>query len=285
MFRLARVPPTLRGTVRRLVAFDETAAEVVQRRQAPTPTCTLVIGLADPLRVDGALHRAFVGGLTDVAALTEFAGHQAGVQADLTPLGALRLLGVAPAGLVGLDALGPDLARLPERLADLPSWSARLAAVVAVLETRLATSGRRPDPEVARAWRQLDRGAGRVPVAALAADVGWSRRHLTRRFTDQVGLSPTTAGRVLRFRRAADLLVPPPGTVAAAPRVADVAAACGYADHAHLDREFTALAGCTPTAYRTAWSTVAVDPADVERDGEVPDVQDSGRRAPGGSSA
>ncbi|WP_433800891.1 helix-turn-helix domain-containing protein [Actinomycetospora sp. CA-084318] len=263
MFRLARVPPTLHGTVRRLVAFDEESAVVVRRRQAPTSTCTLVVGLADPLRVDGVDRTAFVGGLTVASAITEFAGHQAGVQADLTPVGTLRLFGVALEGLVGLDALGTDLAELPERLADLPSWSDRLAAVVAVLESRLATTGRGPDPEVARAWGRLERSAGRHPVAALADDVGWSRRHLTRRFTAQIGLSPTTAGRVLRFRRAADLLVPPAGTSVPATAIADVAAACGFADHAHLDREFAALAGCSPTAYRAAWSTVAVDPTDV----------------------
>ncbi|MCD2186487.1 helix-turn-helix domain-containing protein [Actinomycetospora soli] len=263
MFRLARVPATLRGTVRRLVAFDEGSEVVVRRRQAPTSTCTLVVGLADPLRVDGVEHAAFVTGLTVASAITEFAGHQAGVQADLTPVGALRLFGVALEGLVGLDALGPDLARLPDRLADLPSWSARLATVVAVLERRLATTGRIPDPEVARAWARLEHSAGRHPVAALADDVGWSRRHLTRRFTAQIGLSPTTAGRVLRFRRAADLLVPPVGAGGSTVRIADVAAACGFADHAHLDREFAALAGCSPTEYRAGWSTVAVDPADV----------------------
>ncbi len=264
MFRLAVVPPSLRGVVRRLVAYDEVSATVVRRRQAPTSTCTLVVGLADPLRVDGVGRGAFVGGLTDTAALTEFAGHQAGVQADLTPLGALRLFGVALPGLVALDELDPELARLPGRLADLPSWSARLAAVAAVLEGRLATSGRVADAEVARAWWRLERSSGRTPVTALADEVGWSRRHLSRRFSAQIGLSPTTAGRVLRFRRAADLLVPPPGTPAVPSSVADVAAACGFADHAHLDREFAALAGCSPTAYRLGWSTVAVDPAEVE---------------------
>ena len=43
-------------------------------------------------------------------------------------------------------------------------------------------------------------------------------------------------------------------------RIADVAAATGYADHAHLDREFRALAGCTPTAWL--------------REQEFPDVQE-----------
>ncbi|MEJ2869937.1 helix-turn-helix domain-containing protein [Actinomycetospora sp. OC33-EN08] len=265
MFRLAPVPSALRGVVRRLVAYDESADAPVRRRQAPAATCTLVVGFGDPLRVDGNALGAFVGGLTDATALTEFHGRQRGIQADLTPVGALRLFGTSLPGAVPLDALDPDWGRLPARLAALPDWSVRLDAVVDALVRRLDRA-RGADPEVWRAWSLLERSAGRAPVGGIAADVGWSRRHLTRRFTAQVGLSPTTAGRVLRFRRAADLLVPPPGSIRPSPpRIADIAAACGFADHAHLDREFAALAGCSPRAYVAEWAGVAVDPAEVVR--------------------
>ncbi|MDL5154827.1 helix-turn-helix domain-containing protein [Actinomycetospora termitidis] len=263
MFLVADVPAPLRGVVRRLVAYDERATDPVRRRQAPGATCTLVIGLADPLLVDGTALGSFAGGLTDVPALTEFRGHQRGLQADLTPGGALRLFGTPLPGTVPLDALGPAWARLPGRLAELPGWAARLTALAGTLTALL--DGAPPDPEVRRAWSLLESSAGRVPVGSIAADVGWSRRHLSRRFGTQLGLSPTTAGRVLRFRRAADLLVPPAGTAAVVRRIADVAADCGFADHAHLDREFAALAGCSPRAYVAGWADVAVDPAEVTR--------------------
>ncbi|MFC5065080.1 helix-turn-helix domain-containing protein [Actinomycetospora atypica] len=263
MFLLGRVPPALRGVVRRLAAYDERSDLPVRRRQAPAATCTLVVGIADPLRVDGRRVGSFAAGLTDTAAVTEFAGHQAGVQADLTPLGAWRLLGTPLPGLVSLPELGGAFAGLDERLADRPTWPGRLALVADVLTDLLAAAPAPLDPEVARAWSLLDASAGRVAVGALAAEVGWSRRHLSRRFTAQVGLPPTVAGRVLRFRRAADLLVPPPGARLHRQRIADVAAGCGFADHAHLDREFAALAGCSPREYVAQWAAVAVDPADV----------------------
>ena len=274
VFLLAAVPPPLRGVVRRLVAYDETSAVPLRRRQAPTSTCTLVLGLGEPLRVDGRALDSFLGGLADAAAVTEFRGHQAGVQVDLAPLGLLRLLG-APGGelsgapvsvedLATVSAAGRTLAGLPARLAALGTWSARLALVADTLTALLADSVAAPDPEVAHAWRRLAAARGRVPVPALAAEVGWSRRHLSRRFATQVGLPPTTTARVLRFRHAADLLVPGAGEPAARPRrIADVAGDCGYADHAHLDREFRALAGCTPQEYVAGWATVGVDPDDV----------------------
>lgn len=72
-------------------------------------------------------------------------------------------------------------------------------------------------------------------------------------FRAQVGLAPKAAARVLRFRRAAGLLVPGPSGKpgrASARSISEVAAECGYADHARLVREFRALAGCTPSQYR-----------------------------------
>jgi AraC-like DNA-binding protein len=276
VFRLAVVPPPLRGVVRRLVAYDETSATPLRRRQAPTPTCTLVLGLGAPLRVDGRAVGSFLGGLSDAAALTEFRGHQAGVQVDLAPLGLLRLLGapgrevtgapVVVGDLVALSPAGAALAALPARLAGLEDWSARLALVTDTLAGLLTDSVAAPDPEVAHAWRRLERAGGRVPVPALAAEVGWSRRHLSRRFAAQVGLPPTTTARVLRFRRAADLLVPRPGELGGiSRRIGDVAQDAGYADHAHLDREFRALAGCTPQDYVAGWAAAGVDAADVVR--------------------
>src|SRR5690606_36636135 len=83
---------------------------------------------------------------------------------------------------------------------------------------------------------------GTVSVADLAADVGYSRQHLTRRFRSEFGPTPKLAARVIRLERARVALAASPGV-----SVAEVAAACGYADHAHLDRDCLALAGCTPT--------------------------------------
>jgi len=274
VFLLAAVPPPLRGVVRRLVAYDEAGGPPVRRRQAPTGACTLVLGLGEPLRVGDRSLGSFLGGMSDTVAVTEFRGHQAGVQVDLAPLGLMRLLGapgqevggapVAAEDLAAVSPAGRTLAALPDRIAGLESWSARLVHVTDTLADLLADSAAAPDPEVAHAWRRLAAVRGRVPVPLLAAEVGWSRRHLSRRFAAQVGLAPTTTARVLRFRRAADLLVPSPGDAPArARRIADVAQAAGYADHAHLDREFRALAGCSPQDYVAGWAAAGVDPAEV----------------------
>lgn len=61
------------------------------------------------------------------------------------------------------------------------------------------------------------------------------------------------AGRVLRFEASQDLLRAP-----TPPSLAEVAAVCGYADQAHLTREWRVLAGTTPGSWLTedefSWS-------------------------------
>ena len=71
-----------------------------------------------------------------------------------------------------------------------------------------------------------------------------SRRRLSERFRAEYGLSPKQAARVFRFGRAAALIDGAgPGSLAR------VAADCGYFDQAHLDQEWRALTGLTPTSW------------------------------------
>ncbi|GEL18067.1 helix-turn-helix transcriptional regulator [Pseudonocardia asaccharolytica] len=232
----------------------------LRRRQAPVGSCALILSFGDPIRLHGPagplVPASFLAGMHDAAVITEFTGAQGGVQVDLTPLGVFTLLRRPMPELTNrtprLDELDDAaLSALPARLAEDRDWARRFARLDRYLGSRLLDDrAAHPDPEVAWAWDTLVDSDGAVPVAALAAEAGWSRRHLLTRFRDQIGLAPKPAARVLRFSRAAQLLV-------AGSAAADVAATCGYADQSHLVREFRALAGCTPGQYRAEQDAAA----------------------------
>jgi AraC-like DNA-binding protein len=100
-------------------------------------------------------------------------------------------------------------------------------------------------PAVAWAYGRILETGGTMPIGLIAARLGWSRKHLVSRFREEVGLGPKTVARIARFGRAQAMAARGGET-----GWADIAAACGYADQAHLIREFTALAGSTPSAWR-----------------------------------
>jgi len=83
---------------------------------------------------------------------------------------------------------------------------------------------------------------------ALASEVGWSRRYLSRQFGVEIGLSPRTAARVVRFDRARRRLQHAAATNGDL-RLACVATTCGYYDQAHLAREFNQFCGCPPSRW------------------------------------
>lgn len=85
---------------------------------------------------------------------------------------------------------------------------------------------------------------GCISIGALAAGVGWSRKHLVAQFHDQIGLPPKTVARLIRFDRAVHL-IEGDGRI----RLAEVARACGYYDQAHFNRDFIAFAGVTPREF------------------------------------
>ncbi|WP_038378455.1 helix-turn-helix domain-containing protein, partial [Bradyrhizobium elkanii] len=72
----------------------------------------------------------------------------------------------------------------------------------------------------------------------------WSRKHLASRFRSELGLAPKSLARMMRFHRASQL-----AQSQAALGWAGIAVESGYADQAHLAREFVEFAGEPPTAW------------------------------------
>jgi AraC-like DNA-binding protein len=244
--------------------YRQAGIEPAEHRGLPSPYLTLIFTLDEPLtivehpdpRQPGADYVTLVGGLHSSPALVTHDGRQSGIQLGLSPLGARALLGV-PAGelavldLEGSEVLGRFAAEVHERITAATGWPDRFAVLDQLLSERLQHVGERGSvisPEVEYSWRRLLATGGAMSISALAAETGWSDRHLRTAFGNEIGLTPKAAARVIRFHRARLTLQ----RRAAAGRsldLAELAVGCGYYDQAHMDLEFRALAGSAPTTW------------------------------------
>jgi AraC-like DNA-binding protein len=100
------------------------------------------------------------------------------------------------------------------------------------------------DAAVMRAVFSIVHSQGQTAVGALAEECGLSERHLRRRFVAAVGLSPKELARIRRLRASLVEALGDPDR-----RWVELAAACGYADQAHLVREYRRLSGLPPEAF------------------------------------
>ncbi|WP_185124058.1 AraC family transcriptional regulator [Streptomyces sp. TLI_185] len=165
----------------------------------------------------------------------------------LTPLGACRLLDVPPSDLAGhvvdlAEVFGTQGRVLAERCRAARSHSERFALLDAFLLRRSA-EGLRPSAEIVRSWQLLSRSAGRVRIAELAADVGWSGDHLGRVFRRQVGLPPKTVARLMRLMNLLTCVD------AERTRWPELAADHGYSDQSHFNRDMREFTGMSPSEY------------------------------------
>jgi transcriptional regulator GlxA family with amidase domain len=145
--------------------------------------------------------------------------------------------------VVPLDELwgSPAVERFLDRLAGVSDTVDAVGILEAVIGERLACATEREFelPLAREAAQRLESAS----VAAVAADLGVSERHLRRVFRATVGMSPKQFARLARFRRAV-------GTARENSRLtwADVAATAGYYDQPHLIADFHAIAGASPRA-------------------------------------
>jgi AraC-like DNA-binding protein len=238
-----------------LTGSTERCRGMVRRLELPHPGIVCIVNFGDGYRVNDPRARdvatwlgSFVAGLYDSWVQVDARGLSHCLQVNLTPLGAWRLLGLPLRSLanrsVPLDALlGGEAALLAEQLAEAPDWARRFDLLERSLLSRLLR-GRDVPALLAGAWQLVTATRGELAVDTMAATLGCSRRHLAALVHEQLGLPPKRLGRIVRFHRVVAALARP-----ASATLSQVAHACGYFDHAHLDRDFRDFAGLSPTQY------------------------------------
>ncbi|HQR18281.1 MAG TPA: helix-turn-helix domain-containing protein [Gemmatimonadales bacterium] len=253
-FREFEPPSALREHVACFWGAEIGAVERGHMHQVIPDGC---VGLIASRRTDGSTQLTLQGPRLDALWIPVQAGDRFwGVRfwPDAGPL----LLG-RPAGEL-LGALEPAAARLGPSAHDLAArlaecgtaadasaaWESLLAPMVAACPPL--------DAVVRTAVLAIVAARGEAPLAELAEAVGLSPRQLQRRFSAAVGLSPKQFARVRRLRGALLHVVEGSSVSWAA-----VAADLGFADQAHLIREFGALAGLTPVAVAERVRQIGLD--------------------------
>lgn len=249
------------GVVASATAYASAGQERGWHRGLPSPWLTFIVSIDGPVRVSGTVadHASFeetaadafdviVAGLHPVAAVVEQPERQAGVQLAVHPLAASAVLGCRAADLLsagdhGDAVLGRAASELRDRVAARQSDEQRLDVVQSWVRERVRSSRPRVvRPEVVRAWEVILGSGGRARISEVARDVALSPRQLRTLVERELGITPKQLARAVRFDAAVAALT-------SGGAVADVAARTGYADQAHLAREFNQMAGCAPTVW------------------------------------
>jgi AraC-like DNA-binding protein len=254
-FEMVRRAPSQRtaGLITGMSGYREAARARISQRETASLVVPLIISFGTPFLI--ALGRApdaadrqpsFAAGLYSGPIFIESDGGAECVQIDFTPLGAYRFFGGAVVDLVARmvdmsDVLGREGRDLRERLGATAGWQHRFDLVEDFVTGHALHS---PSPEIEFAWRRLARSKGGARIGILAKDIGWSRKHLVNRFRSELGLAPKPIARLMRFHEACRL-----AQAEGISGWAAIAAESGYADQAHLAREFSELAGEAPTAW------------------------------------
>ena len=203
------------------------------------------IGNAGPGRTLQRLSGVVVAGPYSHSFDIDASRHTAMLGVHFKPGGVAAVLGVPPSEILDthldLEQLWPSGAdTLRERVCESAAVADRFAIVEAALTSRLR-GDLLPPPSVACAVATLLPGPSHPPIGDLAEDAGLSHRQFIKEFTTSVGMTPKLFARVRRFRYATSRM-----RFSRPPSWSEFAVECGYADQAHMIRDFQSFSGLTP---------------------------------------
>lgn len=163
---------------------------------------------------------------------------------ELYPWGARQLFGwQITLEQLDLSLQWPRLTRSVCGLLELNAWAEAQQMVEAWLLGLWAERGREPSAGV-RAAGELYQSLGQTRMGRLAEEYEVSQRQLERLFVQDVGVNAKTLARLIRFEAVHNRLWLAPGT-----SLAQLSYELGFADQAHLSRDFRAMTQMTPSAF------------------------------------
>jgi len=187
-------------------------------------------------------YRSAITGLQTMSHKYSVHGPVGTVVARFTPWGAATVLHPPMREFSDMHVHMHDVFSLVnvERMEDQVACATSAAQRANILQQFIRVHcNRRADKLVIHASQALRQSGGQISVSALARQIGLSERQLERRFIDQIGISPKTFARILRFQSVVQQRKN-------GKRWLDAAIDSGYFDQAHLVNDIKSLTGLLP---------------------------------------
>ncbi len=243
-----RSPPELRRWVE-VAWYSSGELGLPRERVLPSASTDIVANLGADMRlVEGEgcarIRGTTVSGLQMRPVVLEHPVIHEAVGFRLTPCGIRGILGVPPAAardqVVDIsELLTSKIDALAQACLEVSGAEARLDAGLAWLRRQLHLSDAGGDALAYWTLGKIDASGGLLSIRELVRESGYGATRFVTRFRDELGITPKQYARLVRFRGALDQLAP--GRCLAA-----MALELGFADQAHMNREFRAFTGASP---------------------------------------
>lgn len=187
----------------------------------------------------------FLMGLLNQPAIFQTKGRLEIIGVRCFPWTVFDLLALPPSGRNGVHVFVHPIAQLQATLDPL-MVSGRIHEVIAELENYLLNTRSQVavDSMLAKAGAAIREANGTIPVSHVAMAAHATVRTLERKFKRSSGFTVKDVSGLIRFEQVRNQLWNHPES-----NLAGLAHELGYADQAHLSREFKRYSGTTPAAF------------------------------------